>query len=194
MNMSPRMKSIGFFTLVLVFVAGSFALAARYFEARDHRVAFSLTDQHGESVTQKDLSGRYLLVFFGFTNCHGICPTYMSNLTRVMAELDGTGHSRRVTPVFISVDPERDDPAAVNAYVARFDARFVGLTGSRTALEQTAKSFKTYLQDAPPGIAEDYQVSHSSTVYVVDPYGRIVDFMSFAEGVEAVAERERDLV
>ena len=125
MNMSPRMKSIGFFAVVLVIVAGSFALAVRYFEARD-RVAFSLVDQHGETVTQKDLGGRYLLVFFGFTNCHGICPTYMSDLTRVMADLDGTGHSRRVTPVFISVDPERDDPAAVNAYMARFDARFVG--------------------------------------------------------------------
>ena len=194
MNMSPRMKSIGFFAIVLAVVAGSFALAVRYSEARDQRVAFSLIDQHGDTVTQQDLGGRYLLVFFGFTNCHGICPTYMSNLTRVMAELDGTGHSRRVTPVFISVDPERDDPAAVNAYVARFDARFVGLTGSRAALEQTAKSFRTYLQDAPPRIAKDYQVSHSSTVYVVDPYGRIVDFMSFAEGVEVVAERVRELV
>ena len=194
MSMSPRMKGIGLFALVLVIVAGSFALAVRYFEARDHRVAFSLIDQHGDTVTQKDLEGRYLLVFFGFTNCDGICPTYMSNLTRVMAELDGTGHSRRVTPVFISVDPERDDPAAVSAYVARFDARFVGLTGSRPALEQTATSFRTYLQDAPLRVAKDYQVSHSSTVYVVDPYGRIIDFMSFAEGVEVVAERVRDLV
>ena len=194
MHMSPRMKRIGFFTLVLAVVAGSVALAVRYFEASDHRVAFSLIDQHGDTVTQKDFGGRWLLVFFGFTNCRGICPTYMSNLTRVMAELDSTGHSRRVTPVFISVDPERDDPAAVSAYLARFDARFVGLTGSRAALEQTAMSFKTYLQDAPPRIAKDYQVSHSSTVYVVDPYGRIVEFISFAEGTEAVAERVRDLV
>ena len=193
MNMSPRMKSLGFFAIVLVIVAGSYSLAVRYFEVRDS-VAFSLVDQHGDTVTEEDLGGRYLLVFFGFTNCHGICPTYMGNLTRVMAELDGTGHSRRVTPVFISVDPERDDAAALAAYVARFDARFIGLTGSRAALEQTANSFKTYLQDAPPRIAKDYQVSHSSTVYVVDPYGRIVDFMSFAEGVEAVAERVRDLV
>ena len=191
--MSPSMKSIGFFGIVLLFVAASFALAVRFYEA-DNRVEFSLTDQHGESVTQKDLGGSYLLVFFGFTNCHGICPTYMSDLTRVMANLDATGHSRRVTPVFISVDPERDVPRAVAEYVERFDDRFVGLTGSRSALEQTAESFKTFLQDAPPRGAKDYQVSHSSTVYIVDPYGRIVDYLSFSEGIEAVAERVRDLV
>ena len=193
MSMSPGMKSVGFFGIVLLFVATSFALAVRFYEG-DDRVAFSLTDQNGEPVTQRDLGGRYLLVFFGFTNCHGICPTYMSDLSRVMANLDATGHSRRVTPVFISVDPERDVPATIAAYIERFDDRFVGLTGSRPALEQTAESFKTFLQDAPPRRVNDYQVSHSSTVYIVDPYGRIVDYLSFAEGVEAVAERVRDLV
>ena len=193
MNMSPRMKSIGFFALVLAGVATSFALVARNYEA-DGRVTFSLTNQHGDTVTQKDFGGRHLLVFFGFTNCHGICPTHMSNLTRVMAQLDATGHARGVTPVFISVDPERDVPAKVAAYVERFDHRFVGLTGSRAALEGVAASFKTFLQDAPPREADDYQVSHASTVYVVDPFGRIVDYLSFAEGVEAAAERVRDLV
>lgn len=193
MNMSPRMKSIGFFALVLAGVATSFALVVRNYEA-DGSVTFSLTNQHGDTVTHKDFGGRHLLVFFGFTNCHGICPTHMSNLTRVMAQLDATGHARGVTPVFISVDPERDVPARVAAYVERFDHRFVGLTGSRAALESVAASFKTFLQDAPPREADDYQVSHASTVYVVDPFGRIVDYLSFAEGVEAVAERVRDLV
>ena len=193
MNMSPRMKSIGFFALVLAAVATSFALVVRNYET-DGKVTFSLTNQHGDTVTQKDFGGRHLLVFFGFTNCHGICPTHMSNLTRVMAQLDATGHARGVTPVFISVDPERDVPAKVAAYVERFDHRFVGLTGSRAALEGVAASFKTFLQDAPPREADDYQVSHASTVYVVDPFGRIVDYLSFAEGVEAVAERVRDLV
>ena len=162
MHISPRIKSIGFFGVVLVAVAmavayesaarqtvGKAACTYRH-ESRasvfsasfspfktflqdapsphlslwrsgitkpgpitkpisDSRVSFSLTNQHGDTVTQKDFGGRHLLpkVFFGFTNCHGICPTHMSNLTRVMAELDDTGHSRGVTPVFISVDPER---------------------------------------------------------------------------------------
>ena len=193
MHMSPRIKSIGFFALVLAVVAASFALVVRNYEA-DGRVTFSLTNQHGDTVTQKDFGGRHLLVFFGFTNCHGICPTHMSNLTRVMAELDDTGHSRGVTPIFISVDPERDVPVQVAAYVERFDHRFVGLTGSRAALEGVAASFKTFLQDAPPRGADDYQVSHASTVYIVDPFGRIVDYLSFAEGVEAVAKRVRNLV
>lgn len=193
MKVSPRMKSIGFFALVLAVAATSIGLVVRNYEP-DGRVAFALTNQHGDTVTQKDFGGRHLLVFFGFTNCRGICPTHMSNLTRVMAQLDATGHSRGVTPVFISVDPERDAPATVAAYVERFDHRFVGLTGSRAALEGAAASFKTFLQDGPPRGSDDYQVSHSSTVYVVDPFGRIVDYLSFAEGVDAVAERVRDLV
>ena len=188
MNMSPRI-----IVLVFAVVATSFALVVRNQEA-DGRVTFSLTNQHGDTVTQKDFGSRHLLVFFGFTNCHGICPTHMSNLTRVMAQLDSTGHSRGVTPVFISVDPERDIPATVAAYVERFDHRFVGLTGSRAALEGVAASFKTFLQDGPPRGSDDYQVSHSSTIYLVDPFGRIVDYLSFAEGVDAVAERVRDLV
>ena len=194
MHISSRIKRIGIFLgVVIAVVAVSFALSDRYIEAHE-RVAFSLTNQHGDTVTQKDFRGRYLLVFFGFTNCDGICPTHMSKLTRVMAELDGSGHARGVTPIFISVDPERDTPAEVAAYVKRFDHRFVGLTGSRTALEGVAASFKTFLQEAPPRGANDYQVSHASTVYIVDSRGRIVDYLSFAEGVEAVASRVRELV
>ena len=183
----------GFLVLGLVFVAATLIMAVRYYEPADG-VAFALTDHRGEPVTQKDFRGRFLLVFFGFTHCDGICPTHMSDLTRLMASLDETGDSRRVTPVFISVDPERDAPSVVAAYLAHFDARFIGLTGSRPALEQTAETFKTFLQEAPPRGADDYQVSHASTVYLVDTYGRIVDYLSLSQGVEAVAERVRDAV
>ena len=194
MHLSLRVKGVGIsLGVVIVVAAVSFALSGRYIEANGG-VAFSLTNQHGDTVTQKDFRGRYLLVFFGFTNCDGICPTHMSKLTRVMAELDSTGQARRVTPIFISVDPERDTPAEVAAYLDRFDRRFVGLTGSRAALEGVASSFKTFLQEAPPHGANDYQVSHASTVYIVDPRGRIVDYLSFVEGVEAVVERVRELV
>ena len=186
------MKIIGFCALVLA-AAATIALVVGNSEA-DGGVNFSLTNHHGDTVTQRDFGGRHLLVFFGFTNCHGVCPTHMSNLTRVMAQLDASGHSRGVTPVFISVDPERDVPATVAAYVERFDHRFVGLTGSRAALEDVAAAFRTFLQDAPPRAADDYQVAHASTVYVVDPFGRIVAYLSFAEGVDAVAERVRELV
>ena len=191
--MPPRIKHIGFFGTALVVVAMSLALAVTYSEPADS-VAFALTNHHGEEVTQRDFRGRTLLVFFGFTHCDGICPTYMSDLTRVMASLDDTGDSRGVTPIFVSVDPERDSPSVVAAYLAHFDVRFVGLTGSRAALEQTAETFKTFLQEAPPRGAGDYQVSHASTVYLVDTYGRIVDYLSLSEGVEAVAERVRDAV
>lgn len=179
--------------LGLLLVATSLIMAVRYYEPA-RGVAFALTDHHGEPVTQQDFRGRTLLVFFGFTHCDGICPTYMSDLTRVMASLDGTGDSRRVIPVFVSVDPERDSPSVVAEFLAHFDARFVGLTGSRAALEQTAETFRTFLQEAPPRGADDYQVSHASTVYLVDTYGRIVDYLSLSEGVEAAAERVRDAV
>ena len=184
---------LGLGGLALTIVAISLAIALRHFDP-DGAVVFALTNHHGEPVTQNDFRGRTLLVFFGFTHCDGICPTYMSDLTRVMASLDDTGDSRGVTPIFVSVDPERDSPSVVAAFLAHFDARFVGLTGSRAALEQTAKTFKTFLQEAPPRGANDYQVSHASTVYLVDTYGRIVDYLSLSQGVEAVAERVRSVV
>ena len=194
MTLSPTAKTAILFFVILGVVAGSFALVVRNHESNDARVQFRLTTHTGDAVTQTDLGGRHLMVFFGFTSCHGICPTQMTKLTRVMAELDQSGHGRRITPVFISVDPERDTPQKVAAYLENFDDRFVGLTGSRAALQGAADSFKTLLEQFSADREDGYQIAHSSVVYLVDPFGRIVDFLPESADHLAIAEKIRSII
>ena len=200
MKNSSWKKPLILFATIFAIVSGSFMLVVALHEDGGNRVAFSLTDHHNQPVNQTDLAGKYQLVFFGFTSCADICPTQMSKLTQVMSNLDQTGHGQRVTPVFITVDPERDHPEKVASYLRYFDDRFVGLTGSRDALGRTAESFKTFLQASPVDKNEqrtgmkDYQVTHSSIVYLVDPFSRIVDYIAFDEGYESIAARVRDTI
>ena len=154
-------------------------------------VAFSLTDHTGAGVSERDFGGRHLLVFFGFTNCAQICPAQMGKLTAAMARLDQSGHADRITPLLISVDPERDTPERLARFLARFDGRFVGLTGTRPALSEAAASFKAYLQTAPPQGSGDYQVVHATTVYVVGPDSRIVGYIAGSGDAEAIAAEVR---
>lgn len=194
MTLSPTAKTaILFFTILGVIVA-SFALVVWRHGDDDSRVQFRLTSHTGEPVNQTDLGGRHLMVFFGFTSCHGICPTQMNKLTGVMAELDRSGHGTRITPVFISVDPERDTPEKVAAYLKHFDDRFIGLTGSRAALKGAADSFKTLLEEVPRDVTPEYQVNHSSVVYIVDPFGRIVDVLPGSADRLAIAGTIREIV
>jgi len=194
MNSSLWIKPLILFLVISGVVVSTFSFAVLHHDDGDNRVAFSLSDQHGKQTTQKDLAGRYQLVFFGFTSCPDICPTQMVKLSRLMKALDETGHSQRVTPVFISVDPERDNPQQIADYLLNFDQRFIGLTGSRTALKRTADSFKTYLQASPDSTQKNAQITHSSIVYVVDPFGRIIDYVPFNEGYESMVKRVRNII
>ena len=177
-------------------VAGAIAVASAFLRPAEPgiRVAFSLTDHRGGSVSEQDFAGRHLLVFFGFTNCAMICPTQMGKLTAAMARLDDSGHGSGVTPLLISVDPERDTPERLARFLTQFDSRFVGLTGSRPALTSAAASFRSYLQTAPPQGAGDYQVVHATTVYVVNPESRIVGYISGSGDAEAMAVEVRKIL
>ena len=193
MNASPATKTALLFLVILGVIAASFALTVWRYDD-DSRVQFRLTDHTGRIVTQNQLGGRHLMVFFGFTSCHDICPAQMTKLSLVMAELDRTGHGSRITPVFISVDPERDSPEKVAEYLGFFDERFVGLTGSRAALEGAADSFKTLLEDLPDDRRGNYQITHSTMVYILDPFSRIVDFLPGSADTAGMAERIREII
>ena len=193
MNASPATKTALLFLVILGAIAASFALTVWRYDD-DSRVQFRLTDHTGRIVTQDQLGGRHLMVFFGFTSCHDICPAQMTKLSLVMAELDRTGHGSRITPVFISVDPERDSPEKVAEYLGFFDDRFVGLTGSRAALEGAADSFKTLLEDLPDDRRGNYQITHSTMVYILDPFSRIVDFLPGSADTAGMAERIREII
>jgi protein SCO1/2 len=132
---------------------------------------FSLVDQTGRAVTERDYAGRWLLVYFGYTYCPDVCPT---ELGTIAAAIDAMGPAgERVTPVFITVDPERDTPEALADYVARFHPRMVGLTGSAEQVAEAARRYRVYYARARSADATEYLMDHSSFIYMVGPDGRV---------------------
>jgi len=132
---------------------------------------FTMVDHTGRTVTERDFAGQSLLVFFGFTHCPDVCPT---ELGTIAAAIDAMGPAgERVTPVFVTIDPERDTPDAIADYVSRFHPRMVGLTGSAEQVAAIARAFRVYFAKVRPRDATDYLMDHSSFIYFVGPDGRV---------------------
>ena len=149
---------------------------------------FTLTDHTGKRVTDRDFRGRTLLVFFGFTYCPDVCP---SGLQVVAAALDKLGpKGQSVTPVLISIDPERDTPAQLAAYVKSFHPRLVGLTGTPAEIEAVAKAYRVYVKKVPdPKSTAGYTIDHTSIIYVMGPDGAYRTHFTHATSADAMAER-----
>lgn len=134
---------------------------------------FSLTDQHGEAFTQDNLKGHYSLLYFGFTHCPDICPTGLSTITNAMDEL-GT-QADALTPIFVTVDPERDTQEVMAEYVANFHPRLVGLTGTAEQVKTIADAYKVYYSKSEQeGSAMGYTVDHSGYMYLMGKDGEYV--------------------
>mgnify|MGYP001627890272 FL=1 len=133
-------------------------------------LAFTLTRSDGETVTAQDYQGQVRLLFFGFTNCPDVCPTTMARLSRAIKAMPDELQDD-VTPLFVSVDPQRDTPEKLGDYVSFFNDRTVGLTGDEAALRDLAKRYRTTFGYDDPDDRGNYNVSHSSAVYVFDGQG-----------------------
>jgi protein SCO1/2 len=151
---------------------------------------FKLVGKDGKTVTDKDFRGRYMLVFFGFTHCPDICP---AELQVMSAALDDLGDKAdQVVPVFITVDPERDTPELVTAYVENFGPNFVGLTGSLEAVDKAAKAYRvTYQKFQEEGAGDNYSVDHSALVYLMGPDGKFVTHFPYGTSPEKMADTLR---
>jgi cytochrome oxidase Cu insertion factor (SCO1/SenC/PrrC family) len=149
---------------------------------------FVLVNQDGKTVSEADFKGKYMLIYFGFTYCPDVCPT---SLTTMGDALDILGDkAENITPVFITVDPERDDPEALKMYVEYFHPRLVGLTGSVDQVTAAAKSYKAYFSKFGDGYGDDdYTMDHSSITYLMAPDGKFVTH--FGHGVEAEPMAEK---
>jgi protein SCO1/2 len=132
--------------------------------------SFALTDQYGALRRDTDFRGRFMLVYFGFTHCPDICPATLQAISAALDRLGGDAAS--VVPVFITVDPARDTPAALAAYAAAFHPRLVALTGDAAAIDAVARAYRVYYQAAAAAGGGDYGVDHSSIVYLIGPDGR----------------------
>lgn len=148
---------------------------------------FTLTDQTGKRVTEKDFAGRYTLIFFGYTHCPDICP---SALQVIAAALDKLGDkAKEITPVFISLDGERDTPAKMADYLASFGKNFVGLTGAKDDVAVAAKAYRVFYQVVPdektPG---EYTIDHAAIIYLMGKDGQFVTHIPHTTNVDQVVE------
>jgi cytochrome oxidase Cu insertion factor (SCO1/SenC/PrrC family) len=149
---------------------------------------FVLTDHTGKRVTDADFRGKFLLVFFGFTNCPDVCPTALQVMAAALHKLGPAGE--RVVPVFITVDPEHDKPDLLAQYVASFHPRLVGLTGSQAEIDAVAKAYRVYVRKVPDAKSTaGYTMDHSSIIYVMGPDGSYRTHFTHAISPETMADR-----
>jgi protein SCO1 len=149
---------------------------------------FSLVGGDGKPVTDRDFRGRYMLIFFGFTHCPDICPAELQVVAQALEQLGDK--VKKVVPIFITLDPERDTPEAMANYVKSFGPNFVGLTGSPEAIAAAAKAYRVaYCKVENKESAGDYSVDHSALVYLMDPEGRYVTHFSYGLSADQMAEK-----
>jgi protein SCO1/2 len=153
---------------------------------------FELVDVSGHTVTDQDLRGRWLLVFFGYTFCPDICPTTLGDVTAAMERLGPL--ATKVQPIFISVDPQRDTPAVMRDFLGAFDARILGLTGTEAQIARVAAKFGvTYFRTAEDE-SQDYAIAHSAAIHIVGPEGGLVTQLSGTADANRIATTLQALI
>jgi protein SCO1/2 len=132
---------------------------------------FQLTDQAGQTVTEKNLQGRPSLIFFGFTHCPDVCPTSLFEISEVLRAMGKDAD--RVNAYFVSVDPERDTAGAMKDYLSSFDPHLKGLTGDPEAVAKVISGFRVYAKKVPLKDG-DYTMDHTALIYLMDRDGKFV--------------------
>jgi len=151
---------------------------------------FRLVDHNGKTVTEADFRGRYMLIYFGYSFCPDVCPTTLAVMAQALEKLGGK--SRRIVPILITIDPERDTPQVLADYMKAFGPTFVGLTGSVEAIKDAEKKFRVYAVKKPldpsKGSGGNYGVDHSSVLYLMGPDGKLVNFYDEAVSPDDLAK------
>jgi protein SCO1/2 len=143
---------------------------------------FILVDQNGRSVTDEDFRGNYLLIAFGYTHCPDVCPTTLMTLASTLHDLGPEAEA--VTPIFISLDPDRDTPERMKEYVESFGPRFIALTGPAPYIENIAQKYHVKYTKAA-GAPGDYSIDHTAAIFLVGPDGAFIQ--RFPYDIEARA-------
>lgn len=152
---------------------------------------FQLTDQNGQTVTEQSLKGKPTLIFFGFTHCPDVCPTSLFEISQVLQAMGKDAD--RINAYFISVDPERDTPAAMKDYLSSFDPHLKGLSGTREATDKIEKSYRVYAKKVETKDG-DYTMDHTALIYLMDKNGNFVaPFNLKRKPEEAAADLKRYL-
>ncbi|MBK6005090.1 SCO family protein [Ramlibacter ginsenosidimutans] len=152
----------------------------------DYAKDFSLPDTDGRMRSLKDFPGKAVVVFFGYTQCPDVCPTTLTEIAEAKRLLGPLGS--KVEGVFITVDPERDKPELLKAYVANFGPDMVALRGSAAQTEATARDFKVYYKRVDGKEPGSYFMEHTAACYIYDPQGRLRLYSRYGSGAQALAD------
>ena len=155
---------------------------------------FTLVDQAGRTVTDKDFRGQYLMIYFGYTYCPDVCPTSLTNMSDALDLLGEKG--AEVTPMLITIDPARDTSEHLREYATYFHPRLHALTGSPEQIAAVAKAYRVYYSKVKQEdeTEDDYLMDHSSVTYVMGPDGQFRLHFSHGTDAETIASRLRDLL
>ncbi len=148
---------------------------------------FALVATNGEDVSDQTYRGRWLLIFFGYTFCPDACPTALNNISVALEKLGSD--AAKLQPLFVTVDPHRDTREVMRDYLQSFDPRIIGLTGTLDQIDRVAKEYRVYVtqQKSESDEANDYVVSHSAYIYLIDPDGKFVNVIQGGEAGEDIA-------
>ena len=158
----------------------------------DYAKDFALPDQNGQARSIKDFAGKVVVVFFGFTQCPDVCPTSMVELAGIKKSLGAD--SSKLQVIFISVDPERDTPEILKAYMANFDPTFLALSPSMAQLPVVAKDFKIYYKKVDGKTPTSYSLDHTAGNYIYDTQGRLRLYNRYGSGAEGLTQDIRLLL
>ncbi len=194
MHKRKALQSIAKYVL-LTGAMGTFGLISACSEAKpqfkaidvtgaDYARDFQLTDHNGQPRTLKDFSGKIVVLFFGYTQCPDVCPTTLSELAEVKKLLGKDGD--RLQGLFVTVDPERDTPEMLKAYMANFDPTFVALVPTPTQLPALAKDYKVYYKKAEGKTPTSYSMDHSAGSYIYDTQGKLRLYTRYGSGPAAL--------
>lgn len=149
--------------------------------------AFSLIDHYGRSVTNEDFLGRPALLYFGFTHCRVVCPRALTRLSTAM-DLAGVA-AETLQPLFITVDPERDRPEVMRAYIEANFPRFLGLTGDRAQIDAMKSAYKVFARKVDDALdPEGYALSHTAFSYLIGADGRYLVHFTDSASEQKIAD------
>jgi protein SCO1/2 len=150
----------------------------------DYAKGFTLADADGKQRTLADFKGKVVVMFFGYAQCPDVCPTTMTEMAQVKQQLGSDGDKLQV--LFVTVDPERDTPTVMKAYMGAFDPAFVALIPTPEQLPALAKDYKVYYKKVDGKTPTSYSMDHSAASFVYDTEGRLRLYARYGAGVPAM--------